>query len=128
MSEKEAAKPNLGRKNAHPAVAKGQPEVQEVGNRPVPFSTALSPTRQQQTLLQLQRQRGNHFVQRFIQREVNYNVQDDNGQHADPEEMDGVLEFTEDGWDGIAIGQRVSQINSATPHFDESRCALLSGN
>ena len=126
MSERKSAKTESQRKNVQPVAATEQARVPDVGDRPVLFSTSMSQTQQQQSLLQLQRQRGNHFVQRFIQREVNYNVQDDNGQHADPEEMDGVLEFTEDGWDGIAIGQRVSQINSATPHFDESRCVEAS--
>ena len=129
MSQKESAKPSVPSKRTPPSMVKeqtGPVTAPEVLNRPDTLATPLAPTFQQQALLNLQRYQGNQYVQRYIQREVNYNVQDDNGSHRDPEEMAGVLEFTDDGWDSIAIGQRVSQINSATPHFDESRCVEAS--
>src|SRR5262245_17626911 len=81
---------------------------------------------------------GNHGVQRLAQRGVSqgqqpgttdlierlveYNDVETDGRFTDPEQADGVLPFTEDGWDGMQIGRRLTQLNTAAPRDDDQRC------
>lgn len=62
----------------------------------------------------------------WIARLVPYNAEETDARYTDPELASGVLPFTEDGWDGMQIGRRLTQLNPAAPRSDVHRCAQTS--
>lgn len=61
-----------------------------------------------------------------IARLVPYNESETDARFADPELATGVVPFTEDGWDGMQIGRRLTQLNPAAPRSDAQRCVQTS--
>ncbi len=61
-----------------------------------------------------------------LSRLVEYNDEVVGGRFVDPEQARGVLPFTEDGWDGREIGQRLSQLDDAVARHDNVRCVQAS--
>jgi hypothetical protein len=62
----------------------------------------------------------------WIARLVPYNETETDARFTDPELASGVLPFTEDGWDGMQIGRRLTQLNPRAPRSDAERCVETS--
>ena len=55
-----------------------------------------------------------------------YNETETDARFGDPELASGLLPFTADGWDGMQIGRRLTQLNPRAPRSDAERCVEAS--